>query len=45
MRTNQYDATITLARIGGQWRIADIEILQEQRVIASLAPESLRPES
>ena len=43
MRTNQYDATITLARIGGQWRIADIEILQEQRVIASLAPESLRP--
>jgi len=43
MRTNQYDAEITLARIGKRWKIANIEILQEQRVIASLAPESLRP--
>ena len=36
MRTNQYDAQITLARIGGGWKIANIEILEEQRVMASL---------
>jgi len=40
MRTNQYDAEITLAPIEGQWKIADIEILQEERVTASFAPES-----
>ena len=41
MRTNQYDAEVTLARIKGQWKIADIQILQEQRVTALLGP-SLR---
>ena len=40
MRTNQYDAEITLAPIEGQWKIADIEILQEERVTAPFAPES-----
>jgi hypothetical protein len=39
MRTNRYDAQITLARIEGQWKIADIEILEEQRVLAAQAPE------
>jgi hypothetical protein len=34
MRTNQYDAELTLARIEAQWKIADIQILQEQRVTA-----------
>ena len=34
MRTNQYDAELTLARIEAQWKIADIEILREQRVTA-----------
>ena len=38
MRTNQYDAQITLSRIGGRWKIADIEILEEQRVSAAAAP-------
>lgn len=37
MRTNQYDAQITLSRIEGRWKIADIEILEEQRVLASLS--------
>lgn len=40
MRTNRYDAQITVARIGGQWKIADIEIFEEERVIAPFAPES-----
>ena len=40
MRTNQYDAEVTLAPIKGQWKIADIEILQEERVTAPVAPES-----
>jgi len=34
MRTNQYDAELTLARIEAQWKIANIQILQEQRVTA-----------
>ncbi|MBW2510034.1 MAG: hypothetical protein JRE81_15500 [Deltaproteobacteria bacterium] len=34
MRTNQYEADLTLARIEAQWKIADIQILQEQRVTA-----------
>jgi len=34
MRTNAYDALLTLARIGQRWKIADIEILEEQRVVA-----------
>jgi len=34
MRTNQYDAELTLARIEAQRKIADIQILQEQRVTA-----------
>jgi hypothetical protein len=34
MRTNSYDALLSLARIGERWKIADIEILEEQRVIA-----------
>ena len=33
MRTNAYDALLTLGRIGEQWKIADIEILEEQRVL------------
>jgi hypothetical protein len=40
MRTNQYDAEVTLAGIKGQWKIADIQILQEQRVTAPFASES-----
>ena len=36
MRTNFYDAQITLARIEDRWKIADIEILEEERVLASL---------
>ena len=40
MRTNQYDAEVTLASIQGQWKIADIEILQEERVTAPSAPAS-----
>ncbi|NNE20431.1 MAG: hypothetical protein HKN10_18345 [Myxococcales bacterium] len=38
MRTNQYDAQITVARIGGAWKIANIEILEEQRVMAPSGP-------
>ena len=34
MRTNQYEADLTLARIEAQWKIADVQILQEQRVTA-----------
>jgi hypothetical protein len=34
LRTNSYDALMTLDRIGDQWKIADIDILEEQRVIA-----------
>jgi hypothetical protein len=40
MRTNQYDAWITLARIRGQWKIADIEILEEHRVLAYFKNEN-----
>lgn len=32
MRTNQYDARITLSSSEGRWRIAGIEILEEQRL-------------
>jgi hypothetical protein len=32
MRTNQYDARITLAPTEGTWRIADVEVLEEQRL-------------
>jgi hypothetical protein len=45
MRTNRYDAEITLARIEDQWKIADIEILEEQRVLAAQAPELRRSRS
>jgi hypothetical protein len=41
MRTNQYDAWITLAHIRGQWKIADIEILEEHRVVKKILPTSL----
>ena len=34
MRTNSYDARVTLGRIGDQWKIANIDILEEQRVVA-----------
>ncbi len=34
MRTNAYDAEITLAPSEGRWRIADIEILEERRLSA-----------
>jgi hypothetical protein len=34
MRTNSYDALMTLSRIGKQWKIGDIDILEEQRVVA-----------
>jgi hypothetical protein len=34
MRTNSYDALLTLGRVGKQWKIADIDILEEQRVVA-----------
>lgn len=34
MRTNAYDAEITLASSEDRWRIADIEILEEQRLSA-----------
>jgi hypothetical protein len=34
MRTNSYEALVALGRIGKQWKIADIDILEEQRVIA-----------
>jgi hypothetical protein len=34
MRTNSYDALMTLDRIGKQWKIAGIDILEERRVIA-----------
>jgi hypothetical protein len=34
LRTNSYDALMTLDRIGNQWKIADIDILEEQRVVA-----------
>lgn len=32
MRTNQYDARVTLGKDGDRWRIADIDILEEQRL-------------
>jgi hypothetical protein len=34
MRTNSYDALLTLGRAGQQWKLADIDILEEQRVVA-----------
>jgi len=34
MRTNSYDALVTLRRIDDQWKIADIDILEEQRIVA-----------
>jgi hypothetical protein len=34
MRTNSYDARVTLGRIGDQWKIAGIDILEEQRIVA-----------
>ena len=34
MRTNSYDALVTLGRLDGRWKIADIEILEEQRLQA-----------
>lgn len=34
MRTNQYEALITLARIKGRWKINDLAILEEERVTA-----------
>ncbi len=34
MRTNQYEALITLARIKGRWKINDLAILEEARVSA-----------
>ncbi len=34
MRTNQYEALITLARIEGRWKISDLAILEEERVSA-----------
>ncbi len=43
MRTNQYDAWITLAHIRGQWKIADIEILEEHRVVKKILPTSKDP--
>jgi len=33
VRTNAYDALVTLAQIGDRWKIAGIEILEEQRVL------------
>lgn len=33
MRTNVYDALLTLAQLEGRWRIADVEILDEQRAL------------
>jgi hypothetical protein len=42
MRTNQYEAELTLARIGAQWKIANVQILQEQRVTAPLGVEAIR---
>ena len=33
MRTNAYDAVLTLAELGGRWKIADVEILEERRVV------------
>jgi hypothetical protein len=34
MRTNSYDALLTLGRRGNQWKIAGIDILEEQRIVA-----------
>ncbi len=34
MRTNAYDALLTLGELGGRWKIADIAIFEEQRVVA-----------
>ncbi len=34
LRTNQYEAMITLARIKGRWKISDLAILEEERVTA-----------
>jgi hypothetical protein len=33
MRTNAYDALLTLGELAGRWKIADLEILDEQRVL------------
>jgi hypothetical protein len=33
LRTNQYEADITLAPIEDRWKIRDISILEEQRVV------------
>jgi hypothetical protein len=38
IRTNAYDARITLAETDGQWKISDLEILEEERVPASRQP-------
>jgi hypothetical protein len=35
MRTNSYNALVTLGRIGSQWKIADIDILEEERILPS----------
>ncbi len=32
MRTNAYEALVTLAQIGDRWKIAEIEILEEERL-------------
>jgi hypothetical protein len=34
IRTNAYDARITLASVDGRWKISDLQILEEQRVPA-----------
>ena len=34
MRTNAYDALVTLGRVGGQWKIEGLDILEEQRLVA-----------
>jgi len=38
MRTNQYDARVMLAKDGDRWRIADIDILEEQRLSPPVQP-------
>ncbi len=35
LRTNAYDAFVTLAELEGRWKIADLEILDEQRMAGS----------
>lgn len=34
LRTNSYDALVTLSRLDDHWKIADIDILEEQRLVA-----------